>query len=230
MPITVTYNQMLIREFKVAEKINEGKIMQVLNWAYDKALDGSIPGTDSAFEMAGSYLKGDGTLVDQANSLIRWQNTKSVTSGFLSGLGGIVTLPVAVPASIATVLYVQIRMITSLAIMGGWDVKDDRVRSLVYSCLVGNAAKDILKGTGIVVGSKMSTQLIKSISKETIFAINKKVGFRLLTKFGEKGAINLGKMIPLVGGIIGGTFDGVSTNIVGNVARKTFIEKSLLAE
>lgn len=76
MPITVTYNQMLKRKFKVAEKINEGKIMQVLNWAYDKALDGSIPGTDSAFEMAGSYLKGDGTLVDQANSLIRWQNTK----------------------------------------------------------------------------------------------------------------------------------------------------------
>jgi len=37
MPITVTYNQMLKRKFKVAEKINEGKIMQVLNWAYDKA-------------------------------------------------------------------------------------------------------------------------------------------------------------------------------------------------
>ncbi|MCT2386258.1 hypothetical protein [Erwinia pyrifoliae] len=108
-------------------------------------------------------------------------------------------------------------------------MKDDRVRSLVYSCLVGNAAKDILKGTGIVVGSKMSTQLIRSISKETIFAINKKVGFRLLTKFGERGAIYLGKMIPLVGGIIGGTFDGVSTNIVGNVARKTFIREKFFS-
>ncbi|KHD99760.1 EcsC family protein [Pantoea stewartii] len=212
----------------MAEALNEGKIMQALNWAYDKALDGSIPGTDSAYEMAESYLKGDDTLVEKVNSLIRWQNTKSATAGFVSGLGGIITLPVAIPASIATVIYVQIRMITAIALMGGYDVKDDRVKTIVYSCLAGNAAKDILKSTGIIIGSKMSTQLIKSISKETIFAINKQVGFRLLTKFGEKGAINLGKMIPVVGGIIGGTFDGVSTNIVGNVARKTFIENSPL--
>lgn len=214
----------------MAEKLSEGKIMQALNWAYDKALDGSIPGTDSAYEMAENYLKGEGDLTEKVNSLIRWQNTKSVTTGFVSGLGGIITMPVAIPASIATVIYVQIRMITAIAIMGGYDVKDDRVKALVYTCLAGNAAKDILKGTGIVIGSKMSTQLIKSISKETIFAINKLVGFRLLTKFGEKGAINLGKMIPLVGGVIGGAFDGISTNVVGNVARKTFIEGSAVTE
>ncbi|WP_312079331.1 EcsC family protein [Leclercia sp.] len=214
----------------MAEKISEGKILQVLDWAYNKALDGSIPGTDSAYEMAENYLKGEEDLVAKVNSLIRWQNTKSATTGFVSGLGGVITLPVAVPASIATVMYVQIRMITAIAVMGGYDVKDDRVKALVYTCLAGNAAKDILKGTGIVIGSKMSAQLIKSISKETIFAINKMVGFRLLTKFGEKGAINLGKMIPLVGGVIGGTFDGISTNVVGNVARKTFIESSAVYE
>ena len=53
--------------------------------------------------------------------------------------------------------------------------------------------------------------------------INKRVGFRLLTKFGTKGAINLGKAIPLVGGLIGGTVDGLSTNIVGNTARDLFL-------
>ncbi|WBL71462.1 EcsC family protein [Serratia liquefaciens] len=214
----------------MAEKLSEGKIMVALNWAYDKALDGTIPGTDSSYEMAENYQKGEADLADKVNSLIRWQNTKSATTGFVSGLGGIITMPVAIPASIATVIYVQIRMIAAIAIMGGYDVKDDRVKALVYSCLAGNAAKDILKGTGIIIGSKMSTQLIKSISKETIFAINKRVGFRLLTKFGEKGAINLGKMIPLVGGVIGGTFDGISTNVVGNVARKTFIEASAINE
>lgn len=214
----------------MAEKLSEGKIIQALNWAYDKALNGTIPGTDSSYEMAENYLKGDEDLMAKANSLIRWQNTKSATTGFVSGLGGMITIPVSIPVSIATVIYVQIRMITAIAIMGGYNVKDDRVNALVYSCLAGNAAKDILKGAEIVIGSKMSTQLIKSISKETIFAINKRVGFRLLTKFGEKGAINLGKMIPLVGGVIGGTFDGISTNIVGNIARKTFIEGNTLTK
>ena len=215
---------------EMTEKLNEGKIMQALNWAYDKALDGSIPGTDSSYELAENYLKGEADIVDKVNSLIRWQNTKSATTGFVSGLGGIITMPVAIPASIATVIYVQIRMVAAIAIMGEYDVKDDRVETLVFSCLVGNAAKDILKGTGVVIGSKMTTQLIKGISKETIFAINKRVGFRLLTKFGEKGAINLGKMIPLVGGLIGATFDGISTNIIGNIARKTFIESGAITE
>ena len=48
--------------------------------------------------------------------------------------------------------------------------------------------------------------------------------FRLVTKFGEKGAINLGKAVPLVGGIIGGSFDSITTNTIGNVARDTFIQ------
>ena len=63
----------------------------------------------------------------------------------------------------------------------------------------------------------------KNRSGKTIVAINQKVGFRLITKFGEKGAVNLGKAVPLVGGIIGATFDSVTTNTVGNIARNTFI-------
>lgn len=199
-------------------------VMELLDWTYDKAVNGlGVAGMDSAIDLAEDYLKQEGNLTSQVNSLIRWQNTKSVTSGFLSGLGGIITLPVAIPANIASVMYVQIRMIAAIAHMGGYDLKDDKVKTLVYTCLAGNGAKDILKSTGVIIGTKMSTQLIKSISRETITAINKAVGFRLLTKFGEKGAVNLGKAIPLVGGVIGGAFDGVSTNIVGNVARNAFI-------
>ncbi|NCG69745.1 EcsC family protein, partial [Vibrio parahaemolyticus] len=76
---------------------------------------------------------------------------------------------------------------------------------------------------GIVVGRKLTENAIKSISGKTITKINQAVGFRLLTKFGEKGAINLGKAIPLVGGIVGATFDSVTTNTIGNMARDTFI-------
>ena len=70
----------------------------------------------------------------------------------------------------------------------------------------------------------MTISAIKSIARETLVATNRAVGFRLLTKFGEKGVINLGKAVPLVGGVIGATFEAVSTNGVGNIARDTFIE------
>jgi len=206
----------------MSKELSESKIMKVLDWSYDKAVNG-VPGLDSASEMAVDYMKNDDSSIDQANSLIRWQNTKAGTSGFLTGLGGIITMPVMIPANISSVMYVQIRMIASIAHMGGHDLKDDRVKSLVYACLTGNAAKEILKDIGIVIGTKLTTSVIKNISGKTIVAINQKVGFRLLTKFGEKGALNLGKAVPLVGGIIGATFDSVATNTIGNIARDTFI-------
>ncbi|KQQ71992.1 EcsC family protein [Acinetobacter sp. Leaf130] len=206
----------------MVNNLTESKIMEVLNWSYDKAVNGVV-GLDSAYDLAKDYKKTDDSLYNQVNSLIRWQNTKAGTSGFITGLGGIITLPVAIPANVASVMYVQIRMIAAIAHMGGHNLNDDRVRSLVFVCLTGNAAKDILKDVGIVVGKKLAENAIKNISGKTITAINKKVGFRLLTKFGEKGAINLGKTIPLFGGIVGATFDSITTNTIGNIARDTFI-------
>jgi len=206
--------------------MNEGLIMKTLDFCYDKAING-VAGFDSASEMAESYLVKGGEKRDMANSLIRWQNTKAGTSGFLSGLPGVIAMPVTIPANLASVMYVQIRMIAAIAHLGGYDLKDDKVKTLVYACMAGNGAKDILKDVGIVIGKKMTTQLLKNVSGKTITAINQKVGFRLLTKFGEKGAINLGKAIPLIGGIIGGTFDTVTTNTIGNIARNTFVPKNV---
>lgn len=206
----------------MANDLTESKMMQVLDWAYDKAVNG-VAGLDSASELAADYMSQGGSRIEQANSLIRWQNTKAATSGFISGLGGVITMPVAIPANIASVMYVQIRMIAAIAYMGGHNLKNDRVKSLVYACLTGNAAKDILKDVGIVVGKKMTESAIKNISGKTITAINQKVGFRLLTKFGEKGVVNLGKAVPLIGGIIGGTIDSMATNTIGNIARDTFL-------
>jgi len=204
--------------------LTESVIMKTLDYAYDKAVNG-VPGLDSAQEMAENYIAKGGKKIDMANSLIRWQNTKAGTSGFLTGIPGIIAMPITVPANIASVLYVQVRMIAALAYLGGHDIKDDKVKSLVYLCMAGNGAKDVVKDIGIVVGKKVATQSVKNISGKTISAINQKVGFRLLTKFGEKGAINIGKAIPLIGGVIGGTFDLVATNTIGNIARNTFIGK-----
>ena len=205
--------------------ITQNAILRILDWAYEKALEGP-PGLDSAYELARDYQKGDAGPLEQVNSLIRWQNTKAATSGFVTGVGGLITLPVAVPASVSSVLFVQVRMIAAIAVMGGHDVHEDRVKTLVYVCLAGNAAKEIVRQTGIKVGQKLTVSAIKSITRETLVAINRAVGFRLLTKFGKKGVINLGKAVPIVGGVIGATLDAVSTNGVGNVARDTFVESA----
>jgi uncharacterized protein (DUF697 family) len=203
--------------------LTESSIGQAIDWAYEKAVDG-LPGMGTARELADEYLTNNGhNPVEAANSLIRWQNTKAATSGFITGLGGIITLPVAIPANIASVMYVQLRMIAAIAYIGGHDVQQDRVKGLIYACLTGNAVKDVLKDVGISVSQKLAMNAIKNISGATLIKINKAVGFRLLTKAGTTGIINFTKAIPLLGGAVGATFDAVTTNAIGNIARDVFI-------
>ncbi|MEG2869234.1 MAG: EcsC family protein [Terrisporobacter sp.] len=201
--------------------ITESKMMEVLDWSYDKAING-LPGMDTAEELASSYLRKSSSVDEAIDKFIKWQQAKCATSGFLTGLGGIITLPVAIPANISSVVYIQTRMIATIACMRGFDLRDDQVKTLVYVSLTGQAAADILKHAGIKIGTKMSTVLIKRMPIEIIKQINKRVGFRLVTKFGEKGVINLGKCVPLVGGVIGGTVDAVGTNTIGKTAKKVF--------
>ena len=214
---------MLTNILSLSKRIPPAPVFRTLNKLYDFSLIG-FPGFENATELSHTYLVRPGTLRQKANSLIRWQNVKSGSSGFVTGLGGFMTLPLAIPVNLASVLFIQIRMILAIAHMGGHDLRDDRVKSLVYACLAGNVAKDILQESGIILGTKLTANLIGRISEQTLMSINKKVGFQLLAKTTGRGTINLGKAIPLMGGVIGGTFDVAMTNIIGNVARDVFLE------
>lgn len=207
--------------------LTHSKVMQVLEWAYEKATS-DLPGLNSAQELAASYLQEEGSLKEQINSLIRWQNAKSATSGFVTNLGGLITLPVAIPANFASVMFIQIRMIAAIAKMCGYDLRDDRVKTLVYVSLCGTAVKDLMKDVGVQLGTKLTASMIqKYVTAEMLKEINKAVGFRLLTKAGQTGVINLGKAVPFVGGVIAGAFDGFTTNVIGNTACDMFLNEKL---
>lgn len=64
--------------------------------------------------------------------------------------------------------------------------------------------------------------MIKKVPGEVLKKINQAVGFRLVTKFGEKGVVNLGKMIPVAGALIGAGVDTVSTQVIANHALSVF--------
>lgn len=208
---------------KQNNSISQSFIMKIMDWAYEKAV-GGMPGLESAQQLADDFLKEEGTLTEKANKLIRWQNAKAGMSGFVTGIGGLLAMPFTIPANIGSVLYIQIRMIAAIAYMGGYDLRDNRVKSLVFVCIAGNAGKDILKNIGIAWTEKLIANAINHITREAIVKINKAVGFKLVAQYGGKGLINLSKAVPFMGGVVGATFDAVTTNAMGNFARKTFIK------
>ena len=159
---------------------------------------------------------------DAIDSPVSWQIAKASTAGFITGIGGILTLPIAIPANLG-VLYIQILMIGAIAHLRGYDVRSDQVRTLAFACLAGSAALDILKDLGINIGAQLTRQIIFRISGEVLKRINRAVGFRLVTKAGTRGVINLVKVVPLVGGFVGGALDAATTNVIGRTAKPVFV-------
>ncbi len=204
--------------------LSQADMMNLLDSLYSKCIQG-IPMISSPIEkMADDYLQHNATVEDAAKDMINKQVIKCTTSGFITNLGGVITLPVTIPANVGSVMYVQMRMIACAAYMAGYDVHTDQVQTLVYACLAGVSVMEVAKKVGIKIGQKGLENLIDKIPGKVLIAINHKVGFRMLTKFGETGAINLGKAIPVVGGVIGGGFDFIDTKFIGNRAYNQFIK------
>lgn len=159
---------------------------------------------------------------ERVDSLVNWETTKNFTSGFITGLGGLITLPITVPSALAASWVIQARMAGAIAEIYGHSVDEDRVRTLVLCCLLGDAGKEAFKQAGIKVGRKLTEKAIEGVSGKTLTEINKQVGFRLITKAGKSGIVNLTKTVPLVGGLVGGTIDAVSCRAVGRIAKTVF--------
>ncbi len=199
-------------------------VMKMLNTCYDKSLHGINKVSPPINEFANDYLKKEPDNKKAAKAMLKNQIAKCTTSGFITGFGGFITMPVTIPANIGSVLYVQIRMIACTAYLAGYDLNSDQVQTFVYACLAGVSVNGVVKQAGIKVGVKMAEKAIQKIPGKALTKINQKIGFRFITKFGEKGIVNLGKMIPGVGAIINGGLDFAETKIIADRAYKMFFE------
>lgn len=211
-------------ETKAAKKLDVDSIMSILDACYQKAINGIERVSPPVEKLAEDYLNKYQDSCEAAQKMISNQIVKCTTSGFITGFGGLITLPIAVPANVSSVLYVQMRMIACTAYLAGYDLKSDQVQTLVYACLAGVAVNGVLKKAGIQFGQKIAMNLIKKIPGEVLTKINQKVGFRFLTKFGEKGLVNLGKMVPGVGAVISGGLDFAETKIIAERSYRWFFE------
>jgi len=196
---------------------------KLVTYLLDKGLGGAGP-LSSAEDLASEYLI-DREYVDndeRVDSLVNWETTKNFTTGFLTGLGGIVTLPVAIPSALGASWLIQARMVGAIARIYGHPLTSDRVRTMVLLALAGDVAKDAMKDLGVKVGTKLTQRAIKAIPGRALVEINKRIGFRLLTKAGQTGVVNFSKIVPVVGGVVGGTFDAVVCRKVGRTAKQLF--------
>jgi hypothetical protein len=198
-----------------------GSVADLLDWSYGRAVAG-IAG-DGAAELAAEALARHGDPRAAADALIRAQAAKAGAVGFATGIGGAVTLPIAVPADLAGVLYMQIRLIAAIAVLGGHDLQDERVKLLVLACLLGAQGVEAAKAYGTRLGSSLARGAIDRLSAAAVDRAQRGIAARLAGRIGAGG---LSRLLPLVGGLVGGALDVAATRAIGAAAKQSFLNGS----
>ncbi len=204
---------------------SESTALQLVSKLIDFGIDGKAPRLKPSGDVARDYLS-DTRFADEEDrirSLIRWHVAAAATTGFTTGLGGLVTLPVTLPAGLGAAWVLQARMIGSIAHIRGYDLQDERVRTLVIAALAGDrTVSEAMRHIGGDLAVRAGRAAVQRVPGRVLVDINKAVGFRLLTRGGTTGVVNLGKAVPVLGGVVGGAVDGASTRAVGAVATRAF--------
>lgn len=196
-------------------------LMESLYWLYDQ-IDARKQGIDMGHSAVQSMAVQGYDPEKHIASIIRSAATQAGMVGFATNLGGVFTLPIAIPANVAGVSALQIHMVQEIARARGYDPRSDQVKTLVIACLAGGMALDLLKDLGIAAGTRLSQRIISQIAGSTLLRINQAVGFRLVTKAGSSSVLNLVKFVPFAGGLVSGTVDGLATAGIGAVAKRVF--------
>jgi hypothetical protein len=203
---------------------SDDRVLALVQRVIDVGFSGPGP-LKSSVDLASEYRadKKLGSYDARVRTLINWETSKNFTTGFVTGLGGLITLPATLPAGLGSSWLIQARMVGAIAALGGHDVDEDRVRTLALLSMAGDAGKEIVKRAGIDLSQRTGKAALQKVPGQALIEINKRVGFRLLTKSGTTGVFNLSRGIPVLGGVVGGSVDAAMLRTVGRAAHGLFL-------
>jgi len=184
--------------------------------------DGAGP-VSGAKAYAADRLEREGNAEAAIRRIVRESQLSTGTSGFVTGLGGFVTMPITIPAAFAGAALLNARMVGAISHLRGYDTEDPFVQQVLLVVVAGGSANAALREVGVNIGKKAAVNAVKNFPIETIRAINRKVGFMLLAKYGtQRSVITLVKVVPVLGGFVGGAVDATFTKSVATAAKKAF--------
>ena len=111
-------------------------------------------------------------------------------------------------------------MVAVIGLLYGWDPRSDQFKTIAYMSLLGSAAGEIARDFGVRATTRLAAAQLANIPGRVLIQINKAVGTRLLTKAGTKGLVNLAKLVPVLGGIVGGGINVAVTRQIGKAAAR----------
>ena len=198
----------------------------------EKLLDIGIDGRgpwESAQRVADGARSDHGDADLAIDAVVRQHTRMAAAGGFITGIGGFVTLPVALPANVVEFYAVATRMVAAVASLRGYDVHLPGVRSAVMLTLVGADADDLLKKAGVVSSGRLANLAAQRLPGPALMVLNKGIGFRLVSSVGKSAVSRFGKGVPVLGGVVGAGVDVYLLRRIADQARREFPPRPALA-
>lgn len=198
----------------------------------DFGIDGVGPLAPSSKTVAAARRE-NGDVQKAIDDIVKSHIKLAGAGGFITGFGGLFTLPVALPANVLGFYTVATRMVAGIAELRGYDVNDRATRSAIMLALVGADAEDLLRKAGLstaagLAGSGRLAQLATSrLPKTAGMMVNKAVGFRLITAMGGRLLGRVVRFVPVAGGLVGAGLDGFLMKRIAQHAQREFTPRAV---
>ncbi|HET9499467.1 MAG TPA: EcsC family protein [Marmoricola sp.] len=213
---------------QLAPKVSQlapGLTASFVHEALERAITGvgPLPGAAAA---ADKQLAEHGGDADAAiHELIEHHVRYAGAQGFLTNLGGLVTMTVTVPTNITGLALIQCRMVAAIAHLRGYDLTDRRVRNAILTCLLGEERILQLIGRKKLPGTPMAIATAPVPDPTLDKLVTGEVAAELVGRVaGKRLASVVGRRVPVVGGVVGAGADGYATWRVGR-----YVDRELLA-
>lgn len=166
---------------------------------------------------------------ERARESWNWHIGCAVAEGGATGAAGFAGLAVDIPSIFA----ILIREIQEIAISYGYDPDDESEREYLLHVLRTGSATNIKEKIGFVISLKEFEQVLikvawknmaeklatKQISKESLLAAIRQFAKSLGIQITKRKAL---QMIPVIGALVGASFNGVLANDIGKAAYMSY--------
>lgn len=209
------------RRVEVADSPTPGSAIPVIEQVMDLGIDGRGP-FSSARTVADSAVAQYPDVELAIDAMVRSHLRLAAANGLVTGLGGLVAIPIALPANVLGFYLVATRLVAGIASSRGHDIDQPQVRSAVLLAMVGADADDLLKKTSSAGTGRLLNLAAQRLPGPALMAIRKGVTFRLFCRIVTRSPARLGRFGPLTGGVVGAGLDAYLLKRIADHARLEF--------
>ena len=207
----------------LAPGLTTGFVREALNRAIDGI--GPLPGAAKA---ADKQLADNGGNVDKAIHDVIENNVRLAGGqGFLTNVGGLVTMALSIPANVTGLAILQCRMVAGIAHLRGHDLDDPRVRNAILAMLLGEDQVTELVRKKKLPAPPMALATAPAHDPTIDGTISAVVASDIIARVaGKRLATTVGRRVPVIGGVVGASADGYATWRIGRYADRELLPRN----